>query len=65
MKSLAYYFDRIDSRAPIALPIVRNIAAAELTPAELRALESVGYRAPLAVRIGRGSLHTNPGATVS
>jgi hypothetical protein len=31
----------------------------------MRALESVGYRAPLSVRIGRGPLHSVVGAVRS
>jgi hypothetical protein len=65
MKRLSHYFDVIDARVGSRLPIVRTIEAADLTPAEMRALESVGYRAPLSVRIGRGPLHSVVGAVRS
>ena len=36
---------------------------ADLTAAEIKALEKIGYKVPLAARIGRGPLTTFKGAT--
>lgn len=48
-----------------SLPIVREVRAADLSPAEREALKRIGWREPLSARIGRGPLATFAGAVKS